>query len=260
MSASSLPQPLTPRDCNLRSFEYMPLDVARLLTSETWIDAADDPKLGHALICLWAESWHQVPAASLPDNDRVLARLSMCERDDWTRVRERALHAWQKCSDGRLYHPVVAEKAREAWTHKLARRERTRKATEERERRRREAEAERDAQRNDQRDEDRNVHRGTGTGTGTREDSQSGAVAPRDGSDEDRFWSRLSGLEPKKISRSRCTELLHLTGNDFIEANRVLDSAEAAEKPGSYLGAIIRNLKAAAAPATNGARDSTVPD
>jgi hypothetical protein len=67
-------------------------------------------------------------------------------------------------------------------------------------------------------------------------------------------------LEAKKISRSRCTELLHLTGNDFIEANRVLDSAEAAEKPGSYLGAIIRNLKAAAAPATNGARDPTVPD
>src|SRR3954463_8796401 len=109
------PPPLTCPECDLRDFGFMPLDVRRLLTSETWIDAADDPKLGHALICLWAESWHQVPAGSLPDNDKVLARLSMCEREDWARVRERALQAWQKCSDGRLYHPVVAEKAREAW-------------------------------------------------------------------------------------------------------------------------------------------------
>jgi hypothetical protein len=39
-----------------------------------------------------------------------------------------------KCSDGRLYHPVVAEKAKEAWSAKLAQRARTdaaRKAREE---------------------------------------------------------------------------------------------------------------------------------
>ncbi len=44
---------LTPPDCDLRDFGYMPLDVRRLLTSDTWLEAADDPKLGHVLICLW---------------------------------------------------------------------------------------------------------------------------------------------------------------------------------------------------------------
>jgi hypothetical protein len=105
MSAPLAPEPLTPPDCDLRDFGFMPLDVRRLLTSETWIEAADDPKLGHALICLWCESWHEVPAGSLPDNERVLARFAMCDRDEWARIRERALEGWIRCSDGRLYHP-----------------------------------------------------------------------------------------------------------------------------------------------------------
>src|SRR3954452_24816261 len=76
----------------------MPLDVRRLLTSETWIEAADDPKLGHALVCLWCESWHQVPAGSLPENPKVLARLAMCTADEWQHIAERALAGWQRCS------------------------------------------------------------------------------------------------------------------------------------------------------------------
>ena len=116
--------PLTPEECDLRDFAFMPLDVRRLLTSETWIEAADDPKLGHALVSLWCESWQQVPAGSLPNNERVLARVAMCDAPEWERIRERALEGWQLCSDGRLYHPVVAEKAREAWADKLAYRQR----------------------------------------------------------------------------------------------------------------------------------------
>ncbi len=114
--------PLTTPDCDLRDFAFMPLDVNRLLTSETWIEAADDPKLGHALVCLWCAAWHQLPAGSLPDNDRVLARFAMCTADEWQRLRDRALEGWQRCSDGRLYHPVVAEKALEAWIEKLGQR------------------------------------------------------------------------------------------------------------------------------------------
>jgi hypothetical protein len=34
-------------------------------------------------------------------------------------VRQGALRGWAKCDDGRLYHPVVAEKANEAWGQKL---------------------------------------------------------------------------------------------------------------------------------------------
>src|SRR5215207_7851208 len=73
--------PLTAPECDLRDFAFMPLDVRRLLTSETWIEASDDPKLGHALVSLWCESSQQVPAGSLPNNERVLARFAMCDAD-----------------------------------------------------------------------------------------------------------------------------------------------------------------------------------
>jgi Protein of unknown function (DUF1376) len=118
----SAPAPLTGPETDLRLFPFMKLDVRRLLTSDTWQEAADDPKLGHALICLWCESWHQVPAGSLPDKDRVLARLAMCSPDEWERIRDRAMEDWVPCSDGRLYHPVVAEKALEAMLEKLSHR------------------------------------------------------------------------------------------------------------------------------------------
>ncbi|ANY85145.1 hypothetical protein BB934_43905 (plasmid) [Microvirga ossetica] len=74
-------------------------------------------------------------------------------------------------------------------------------------------------------------------------ESQSATPGPTGISAEDRFWARLEDLKDKGISRTRCTELLALTGHDFIEANRALDGAEQAAKPGQYLGAIIRNLQ-----------------
>ncbi|MCY0856883.1 DUF1376 domain-containing protein [Cupriavidus sp. D39] len=107
--------PLTPPDCDLRDFPFMQLEIKRLLGSETWILGTGDERA--AAIALWLESWHQVPAASLPDNDRMLVHLSQSKA--WKRVKEHALRGWVKCSDGRLYHPVVAEKSLEAWIEKL---------------------------------------------------------------------------------------------------------------------------------------------
>jgi hypothetical protein len=60
----------------------------------------------------------------------------------WSEVRDEALRGFVECSDGRLYHPVVAEKALEAHDQRNAQKERTRKAT--------------DARRGGKRDEDRN--------------------------------------------------------------------------------------------------------
>jgi Protein of unknown function (DUF1376) len=115
--------PLTPDGCDLTNFLRMPLVVGRLLSSETWIEAGADPRLGHVLVCLWCEAWRQVPAASLPDSDATLQRMSMCpSAKEWKRVRERVLAGWVRCSDGRLYHPVVAEMALECWLEKLAQR------------------------------------------------------------------------------------------------------------------------------------------
>lgn len=119
---TDLPEPLTPLDCDLRTYEWMPLDVNRLLTSETWILGTADEKV--AALTLWCESWRQVPAASLPDDDRMLAHLSRAG-SAWKKVREAVMRSWVKCSDGRLYHPVVAEKARFSWGEKQAQRART---------------------------------------------------------------------------------------------------------------------------------------
>ena len=119
---NDLPQPLTPPDCDLRTFEWMKLDVNRLLTSETWIlGSADECK---ASVTLWCESWRQVPAASLPDDDRMLAHLSRAGTG-WKKIREAVMKTWIKCSDGRIYHPVVAEKARDAWRERVSHRDRT---------------------------------------------------------------------------------------------------------------------------------------
>ncbi len=118
-------EPLTRPDCDLRDFAFMPLDVLRLRDSGLAARATGDEF--RAAVLLWCASWHQVPAASLPDDDVDLANLCGYGRapKEWARVREGALRGWLHCSDGRLYHPTVAEKAREAWRSKLEQRWKT---------------------------------------------------------------------------------------------------------------------------------------
>lgn len=115
----SLTSPLVPAYVELADYTYMPLDVRRLLTSDTWILAGDEPLIGYALINLWCESWHQKPAASIPSNEVVLARMSNIARADWRKVCKEVLKSWTLCSDGRYYHRVVAEKALEAWLERI---------------------------------------------------------------------------------------------------------------------------------------------
>lgn len=110
--------PLTPKDCDLRDFAFMPLDVVRLRDSDLAIHVTGEEF--RAAVLLWCAAWHQVPAASLPDDDKTLASLAGYGRvvAEWKKVRDGALRGWITCTDGRLYHPVVAEKAREAWRGK----------------------------------------------------------------------------------------------------------------------------------------------
>lgn len=111
-------QPLTPPDCDLRGLLFMPLDVLRLRDSDLSLVATGDEF--KAAVLLWCASWHQVPAASLPDDDRVLTRLSGLDSRAWRKARDGAMRGWVKADDGRLYHPVVAEKALEAWKDRQA--------------------------------------------------------------------------------------------------------------------------------------------
>lgn len=115
---TDLPPPLTPSDCDLRDFQYMELDVRRLRDSE--FAAGTSGEAFRAGVLLWCAAWHQLPAASLPDNDTELANLAGYGRvvREWRKVREQALNGFVKCSDGRLYHAVIAEKAVAAWAAK----------------------------------------------------------------------------------------------------------------------------------------------
>ncbi|MCR6734461.1 MAG: YdaU family protein [Afipia sp.] len=164
-------EPLTPPELDLRDFPYMPLDVVRLRDSDLAVVASGEEF--RTAVLLWCASWHQVPAASLPSDDRLLASLAGFGRDlkGWKAVREAALRGFVKCDDGRLYHPVIAEKAIEAGTKRRNQRGQTAAATEARrlakERRDAERDLDRYEQRNDERNDtfetERNVHQGKGS-------------------------------------------------------------------------------------------------
>lgn len=96
----------------------MELDVRRLRDSE--FAAASSGEAFRAGVLLWCAAWHQVPAASLPDNDTELANLAGFGRvvKEWKKVRAEALNGFVRCSDGRLYHAVIAEKAVAAFAAK----------------------------------------------------------------------------------------------------------------------------------------------
>lgn len=109
--APDLPEPPVPRDADLRQFRLFAIDVQRLLNSETWVLASGDE--AKAAMTLWLQAFHQIPAGSLPANDRMLSYLSMAG-PAWESVRDHALRGWEMHADGRLYHPVVTERVLEA--------------------------------------------------------------------------------------------------------------------------------------------------
>lgn len=116
--------PPVPPDCDLRGLPWMPIDTVRLLDSDLFALATGDEF--KAAVALWCKAWQQVPASSLPDDERVLAHLSGAG-SRWRKVKDQALRGFVKCTDGRLYHPVIAEKALEAWAHRQSQRSRAAK-------------------------------------------------------------------------------------------------------------------------------------
>lgn len=134
MAEDALPDPLVPPEVDLRDFAYMKLDVMRLRDSE--LSTIELAEAFRSCVLSWCVAWHQLPAGSLPNDDPTLARMLGWGRDvkGWRKVRAAGgLHGWILCSDGRLYHPVVAEKAKEAWAAKQSQRARTAAARQARE-------------------------------------------------------------------------------------------------------------------------------
>jgi hypothetical protein len=110
-----LPTPLVPAEVDLRHLPYMPLHVGRLRDS---VVVSYDAEIFRAAVLLWCASWHQIPAGSLPDDDKTLARLAGLGRDirSWQKYRAGgSLHGFVKCADGLLYHPLICEQALELW-------------------------------------------------------------------------------------------------------------------------------------------------
>lgn len=111
-------EPPIPPDVELRDHHYMALDVGRLIDSDLFaLTTGDEFK---AAVALWCKSWHQVPAGSIPANDRVLSHLSGAGTlNNWLKIKEMALHGWVLCNDGRYYHPVITGKAESVYQEKL---------------------------------------------------------------------------------------------------------------------------------------------
>lgn len=135
-SEAEVSAPLVPADVDLRGLPWMRLDTIRLLDSDLY--ALSNGAEFKAAVSLWCKSWSQVPAGSLPLDDRILGHLSGSSRF-WKRVKNMSLRGWIECSDGRLYHPVVAEQVLAAWDERQefraevnARNERKRKERKER--------------------------------------------------------------------------------------------------------------------------------
>jgi len=117
--------PFTPAECDLQDFPFMPLHVARLRDSD--LAAEESAEACWYAVLLWAASWHQIPAGSLPDNDSVLTKLIGLGKDLRTFRKHKggAMRGFVLCDDGRLYHPIVAEQVNESWGRKLQQRWRT---------------------------------------------------------------------------------------------------------------------------------------
>lgn len=115
------PAPLVPPEVDLRDFPRMGLDVARLKGSELVVN--ETPEVCWAALLLWCASWHEVPAGSVPKNERWLADkagyLSRGQIDlSWGQIRDAVLRGFVECSDGRLYHKVTCEVVLDAWASK----------------------------------------------------------------------------------------------------------------------------------------------
>ena len=111
--------PLVPPYVNLRMFDKMPLAVQRLRDSA--LASTPSPEAFRCSILLFCSSWHQVPAGSIPGDEKELAKLAGFGRSvrEWRKVSQETLRNWLKCDDGRYYHPVVADEAKTAWAAHL---------------------------------------------------------------------------------------------------------------------------------------------
>jgi len=84
-------------------------DYERIEQSDTWAIAT--PEQRPWLLMLWLISWRQVPVASLPNDDRLIAARIGMPVQQFTDWREILLSGWQLATDGRMYHETLTQHA-----------------------------------------------------------------------------------------------------------------------------------------------------
>ena len=108
-----LPEPLVPPHVDCRKLSSFMLNVERLMASEL-VALAPHEAIAGALF-LWCRAWQQRPAASLPNDERVLASYARLPIPRFRKLRADITRGFVLCRDGRLYHPVLSEEAMRAY-------------------------------------------------------------------------------------------------------------------------------------------------
>lgn len=122
---SALPAPLVPKECDLRDRDglavpALPVDISAAL--EDGFMLWHDELLTVVRLRLMARAWRNNPAASLLNVPDRFPNMIWVSPRRWKRVSEAALSDWMLCSDGRIYHPWLAEQALKAWRRLNSRR------------------------------------------------------------------------------------------------------------------------------------------
>lgn len=115
---SELPAPLVAEDVDCTDLDGFMLNVERLMASEL-VALASHEAIAAALF-LWCRAWKQKPAASLPNDDRVLAAFAKLPLQRFKKLRDDVMRGFVLCSDGRFYHRTLAEEATRAYERKQA--------------------------------------------------------------------------------------------------------------------------------------------
>lgn len=71
-----------------------------------------------AAVMLWCRAWKQRPAASLPNDDKVISAFARMSLPRFRKLRDEVLRGFVLCSDGRLYHQTLSAEARKAYERK----------------------------------------------------------------------------------------------------------------------------------------------
>lgn len=107
--AKERPAPLVTSDVDISSLSYMPVFVARLRGSKSWLISRRRPELFRPMFAMWMRAYQERPAGSLEADDDVLADAAELGFEAWVDLKTDLLRGWILCSDGRYYHPVLAE-------------------------------------------------------------------------------------------------------------------------------------------------------